>query len=94
MSVVPSLLRRESFGSQKRTSHDGREHSEMYLGHRHEACNNPSVADGSGCMRCRVVTRVSSRHPLDVSSLPLDLWAGEKGYRRLRANLLRTSRPL
>lgn len=30
----------------------------------------------------------------DVASLPLDLWAGEKGYRRLRANLLRTSDPL
>jgi FdhE protein len=27
----------------------------------------------------------------DIASLPLDLWAGEKGYRRLRANLLRTS---
>ena len=26
----------------------------------------------------------------DIASLPLDLWAGEKGYRRLRANLLRT----
>jgi formate dehydrogenase maturation protein FdhE len=29
----------------------------------------------------------------DIASLPLDLWAGEKGYRRLRANLLRTSDP-
>lgn len=29
----------------------------------------------------------------DVASLALDLWAGEKGYRRLRANLLRTSEP-
>jgi FdhE protein len=28
----------------------------------------------------------------DIASLPLDLWADEKGYRRLRANLLRTSR--
>lgn len=27
----------------------------------------------------------------DIASLPLDLWAGEKGYRRLRANLLRTN---
>lgn len=26
----------------------------------------------------------------DIASLPLDLWAGGKGYRRLRANLLRT----
>ena len=29
----------------------------------------------------------------DIASLSLDLWAGEKGYRRLRANLLRTSDP-
>ena len=29
----------------------------------------------------------------DIASLPLDLWAGEKGYRRLHANLLRTSDP-
>ena len=28
----------------------------------------------------------------DIASLPLDLWADEKGYRRLRANLLRTHR--
>jgi FdhE protein len=27
----------------------------------------------------------------DIASLPLDLWAGERGYRRLRRNLLRTS---
>jgi formate dehydrogenase maturation protein FdhE len=29
----------------------------------------------------------------DIASLPLDLWAVDKGYRRLRANLLRTSDP-
>lgn len=27
----------------------------------------------------------------DIASVPLDLWAGEHGYRRLRANLLRTA---
>jgi len=30
----------------------------------------------------------------DIASLPLDLWAREHGYRRLRANVLRTSDPL
>jgi len=27
----------------------------------------------------------------DIASVPLDLWAGEQGYRRLRSNLLRTA---
>jgi len=29
----------------------------------------------------------------DIASVPLDLWAGEQGYRRLRSNLLRTAEP-
>ncbi len=29
----------------------------------------------------------------DIASVPLDLWAGEQGYRRVRPNLLRTAEP-
>jgi formate dehydrogenase maturation protein FdhE len=30
----------------------------------------------------------------DIASLPLDLWADDNGYRRLHANVLRTSERL